>query len=686
MLRCSKYAITEIFRSNLIGLALPVLCLSFFLTIDQANAQDETGLKDSTDSAGELANQGGDALSDKYEDVAREYGGFRRSPILFGKNTNGGTQHPGLSLSGMDVGLNPLNEEKTGIYYQNEWALNGLGGAALDLSVDDEISKSSMAIFQSMSGPGAADQKPDANGNLRQTIQDSFLQNEAARDSYLDTFKTARGIAIMTLSYLDKTVAAGLATSQSQADSDAIQQQLKQMNNNIAKIANPEKARLFEDADEKFEACMEGAGFPGKKSAEKDPVIQGQEKPLPVVFDAYTQCQLNRDPADTSPAFCGGMKSYQSSKYHFCGCCAENSSFANLSTVTPLGAKNKVFYGEGYSLVDRMFLGLTVPNGQLRLEATTTDAKQSDKDFDAGRSMLDFSTMVRSLYGDILFAPKFSGVDNSKSTSRDGTKSNKLTIKLTTPLLSIQQWVRAVRDFSEVKKVNPYSRALSFNSGPGSKLEESCHWEQNEGMWLRYCPTFGGALKWGVCPALKQLIQLEKDNQLTAYTADSSGAISAPDGTSMKKDQAVAQMWSEASLGGVLLSRADLTTMTELEGTADGDRIIAAFCDTSAVEAVKRLHRKVTTLANDMLAANRKATQQDKSEILSLFKRADDQLKLGTEDSRSKVDELLLALDMQRDRRREALRSSLVATGNASERQAKRVGLLFRTFGGPYPN
>ena len=200
-------------------------------------------------------------------------------------------------------------------------------------------------------------------------------------------------------------------------------------------------------------------------------------------------------------------------------------------------------------------------------------------------------------------------------------------------------------------------------------------------------------MRWGIAPALRQLIKLEKDNKLNEYAKDSgtdyssgTNSYNKSDGTPFKRKEAVIQMWNEASLGGVMLSRADLTAMAELEGTSDGERIIESFCDTSAVEAIKRLHRKIVTLSNDLMVANRKATATDKNDVLALIKRVDDQLKAGTEDSRSKVDELLLALDMQKDRRREALRSSLVATGNASGRQARKAGMFFRTFGSPYPN
>jgi hypothetical protein len=679
MLSWLKQSVTGAISLLLIG--------SVFSQSSLAQVPDDSqsaGLVDSTLSAEELAVQGGDSLTEKYEDIAREYGGYRRSSNLFGTNASGGSAHPGLSVFGIDQGLNPHNVERNG-GASGGYNLQGLGLAALDLSVDDEITSSSVASSQNLVATGST-----------QTISDSFLQNINERDKFLDSYETARSIAIMTLSYLDKTVAAGLATSKSQADSDSIQQLLKQMNKNIARIAHPEKARFFDDQDEKFETCMRSDGSRDEiknKSIEFVPLRLGQEKPPAILFDTYEGCRLGQP----MPKFCGGMEAFKSSKYHFCSCCAESSTLIAKSTVTTAGGRERsLVSGEGFSLVDRVFMGVTVPAGKVRFEAasTSTNGAQNRETFQAGNALLDFSTMARSLYGDILYTNKY-GIGNG--SGGDGPPTNKFTLKMATPLLTVQQWVHAIRDFDNLKGVHPYSRVVTTFS-KANDAGVTCVWEHNEGMWLRYCPSFGSAVRWGIYPALKQLIRLERDNDLDEYVKDDtaysykdteSGPIrtySRIDGSTFTRADAVKQMWSEASLGGVMLTRADLKTMAELEGTSDGDRIIAAFCDTSAVEAVKRLHRKMNSLANDYIAANRKATANDKGEVLALIKRVDDQLHAGTDDSRSKVDELLIALDMQRDRRREALRASLVATGNASERAARRIGSLYHCFGGACAN
>ncbi len=675
MLICLKRSI-----SGHIGLYVIVLVLICFST--SAFAQSDNALSSGADSIQELVEQGNDLLPEKYEGVAREYGGYRKSPNLFGRNSSGGSRHPDLNQYSMEVGLNPAVAERAGIFYGGTWAIPTLS-PPLDLSVDDEITKSAIPQFRliSRSSPGGG----------KGSMHEEFMADEWLRDEYLDIFKTTRGIAELTLSYLDKTVAAGLATAKQQGDMDTMQQMLKQINHSMAKVANPEQSRLYDDLDEKFDACMNGVGSGNPPPAAGD-------RPTPVIFDAVAICQL-RTPGST---FCGGPPRYQSSPYAFCMCCAESSNFANLSTETT-GSSTGVLYNQGFSLVDRIFMGLKVPAGRLRVEhdpdavtstvvsatpTTTIDfQKPSPGGYNAGAAMIEFSGMVRAVYGDLLYTEKRSNPINvtAADTRTTGAMAGKTTIKFTSPLLSVQQWVRALRDFEHIKQIYPYAGALDFSRGVPGATTDSCHWETNEGMWLRYCSALGTAMKWGICPSINNLIKYEKDNTLTALADGTyTGSLAVPTGYA-NWPQAIIQMWSEASMGGVLLSRADVTAMAEISDTNEGQRLIAAFCDTSAVEAFRRLHRKVHSLANDMLAANRKTTKAEKEQFVSLMQRVDDQLIAGKEDSYSKVDDIILALEMQKDRKREALRSSLVATGNAAERRARRVGGLFHNFGGAFP-
>jgi len=144
-----------------------------------------------------------------------DFNAYEKTPILFdsvGANRN--RQYPKLS-TGPD------------------------GIQNVSVSTDDEVMKSSLAIYRPVS-----------------EIQTSFAENQTERDNHLDMFKRLRGVAILTLSYLDKTVAAGLATVQQQVDMDTIHQLLKQISWTNSKIANPQRSQLYEDTEEKLNLCM----------------------------------------------------------------------------------------------------------------------------------------------------------------------------------------------------------------------------------------------------------------------------------------------------------------------------------------------------------------------------------------------------------------------------------------------
>ncbi len=109
-----------------------------------------------------------------------------------------------------------------------------------DLGADDEIMKTSMSVFQPI-----------------KRLQKDFLEDETARDAYLNSALTVRGIAVMTMGFLDKTVGAGLTAVQQQADMNTVQQLLKQISWTSSKMANGDRSPSYRDVDEKLEACLE---------------------------------------------------------------------------------------------------------------------------------------------------------------------------------------------------------------------------------------------------------------------------------------------------------------------------------------------------------------------------------------------------------------------------------------------
>src|SRR5262249_44062437 len=108
------------FRSALarisLNLCFCVFALTFSAHVASAQGTDDA-MSESTGSIEDLVDQGQDYLNEKHEGIAREYGGYRRSPNLFGINQSGGDRRPDLSLFSLEVGLNPMASERTGIYW-----------------------------------------------------------------------------------------------------------------------------------------------------------------------------------------------------------------------------------------------------------------------------------------------------------------------------------------------------------------------------------------------------------------------------------------------------------------------------------------------------------------------------------------------------------------------------------------
>ena len=67
------------------------------------------------------------------------------------------------------------------------------------------------------------------------------------RQDYLDAAKTLRGVTNMAMGFLDKVLGAGLISIHNEMTQSLIQQQLKQINWTMTKIAHPDQAEMFRD-------------------------------------------------------------------------------------------------------------------------------------------------------------------------------------------------------------------------------------------------------------------------------------------------------------------------------------------------------------------------------------------------------------------------------------------------------
>lgn len=176
----------------------------------------------------------------------------------------------------------------------------------LNLGVDNEVKKASWGIFQP----------------LRKMVT-SFSNDKTSRDDFLNLFSTLRGVAFLTLSYLDKTVAAGLASVQQQADQNNTQLILKQIAWSTTQSANPNLSRIFDDTREKVTECMANGGR-----------------------------EVGRTKLDCAEA-CGAAPTGTDGLFGYCVCCSEATKQLNLSTEDNTTGV--------FSLIERVFYGTRKP-------------------------------------------------------------------------------------------------------------------------------------------------------------------------------------------------------------------------------------------------------------------------------------------------------------------------------------
>lgn len=231
------------------------------------------------------------------------YKGYSKSPIIFDSIVDGKTRKYPTIGTGQQSRMTRREDSLT----------------VLNLGVDDEITKANMAIYQPV-----------------YALEKDFSDDKFARDRHLDLSRSLRGIAILTLSYLDKTVAAGLATTQQQADQNTQNQLLKQIAWTSSKLANPQREALYNDMDEKIEACLISSGRPSTWGGSEN--VRRVVMPEPCV-----QCL---DASRAIPTRGQGLFSY-------CVCCAEQASAVNKVT-----DQSDAFW----SLLKRIFYGFKEPS------------------------------------------------------------------------------------------------------------------------------------------------------------------------------------------------------------------------------------------------------------------------------------------------------------------------------------
>jgi hypothetical protein len=532
------------------------------------------------------------------------YKGYDRTPVLFDDLRYGRERtHPRGSYP-----QSPAANYFTGAEQQH---LQRNSIKVFNLGVDDEVNKATMTIYQPL-----------------HFMHQDFANDPMQRDRHLDMFKTLRGTAVLTLSYLDKTVAAGLATTQAQADAHLSNQLLKQLNWTSSKLANPHRAMLYQDIDEKVEACLKWGSTA---------VIPRTGR---VPFSTENVCDVEcRDPKYGVPGLndrvggrvgkVGNINDQYTGAYDYCVCCAEIVTALNATVRTGTfnpADKNPTDISRVTSLVDRIFLGTEGPTGNI-----------------PGPQLALFRDNIanfREMYGDVLISPcqsyAYQGQGGDAQTDsptclQDG--SAKIEYRL--PELSVADKIKLFRDGL------PNPQECATRSGTG-------------------CPMVGSPIKDGICPAIHKI--------MTRWPPE-------------ENDQELRELWLQASMGR-LLTGDDINNMFimaqlepgELRGVGFNQdlrrmddsgwnrvssrfkRYLNTFCDSMAVSAFKKYHFRMMALSEDQLRINQKATEHDKSKFRDLMARVSAQIELAERDmeSSSVADRMLAGLDTEADRERVA--------------------------------
>lgn len=570
---------------------------------------------------------GGDDLTKKYEGLSLEYGGYERTPILFDPNPKGQRQRVYPQLSRLRQFTREYKDPLTGATTGSE-TKNTATFTSIDISVDDEILFTKMAMFQPL-----------------EVMQDNFADSDALRDSYLNLFGKSRGVAILTLSYLDKTVAAGLATVKSQADAQIANQLLKQISWTSARMANPSRDHVFDDLDNRFQSCM--MEFKGPRRVTS-------AKPAALWTELKTQCTLN----------CPGLKGYE-----FCMCCAERhpTMIAKLSTSDTLHCSDElpinVSFSDArirnassyWSLAEQTFIGnqsdstaspscngsaCSRARGNKPTVGCMVTGQGCDENTQYG--VYRFEEMFRWLYGDICLMPgqaSTSQAEETKKRGESGYNADGLRMKYIAPMWSVPQAIEVLRN------------------GPTSS---PC-------APMLYCPITQQELAHGICPAFKKLVEI----------AEKPGGI---EEARRNNQRELEIMWIEASLGSMLTPK-DINDVVAMKGPKR-ERFIDTFCDASAATAFRRLHNRMQSIVEDHLIQSRTTKDVDKNSLRQMVGRVNSYIALGRDDAQSATDTLLIGASIENDRRKEAQRASIVAAGEAAAASSSATTQVLPIFGG----
>ena len=464
---------------------------------------------------------------------------------------------------------------------------------ALNLGVNDEVLKTTMAIYQPL-----------------RLLQNDMANDEVARDDYLNLFKSLRGVANLTLSYLDKTVSSGLATTQQQLDENASNHISKQISWTSSRIANPQRSAVYIDTDQKIEACL------------SDGVVEvdGGPDDKRNIRMALKDCEkveaCGKRPA-TKDKLGEGL-------YSWCVCCAEMTAHMNDT----LPVKDKDIGAKTYSLVAKAFYGTKgVETGN-----PTKDYNHKDE---IKVFVKDVVGAFREMYGDV-------------QIKGDGKK---LTYEYVYPNLS------------------PALKTKFFREGCTAVADNNPGCEE----CTLACPLTQTKVTMGICPAMVEILRNWPQTAKDAVGGDANKkriarnkwinasfgkVVSARDIDNMFEliDQpATGEKWFDGPMPPGKLGR-----------------WLDAFCDASAVSGFKRFHVRMKSVTLDHITQNFHITAQEKGMLMNLMGRVDEYLALTEVDvnsgyvSESALTGIAIAADRKKQARQAAGMAATINHSNAA--------------------
>lgn len=452
-----------------------------------------------------------------------------------------------------------------------------------NLSVQDEVTKTSMAVYQPLI-----------------KIQSDFADDKNQRDAHLNLFTTVRGIALLTLSYLDKTIAAGLATTQEQVDQHTTHYLLKQIAWAQSKMANPERAWVYKDTDEKVESCL------SQLKEKKLLMAIGSEKHINFDFGVCDDRCLS---SVTKAA--GGrvvLDSTKAGQLDYCVCCSEVTSKVDIANE---GDPADIIPVPKFSLVKRAICGQKGPCGSPAALSSPPSGK-----------VKDFFDQFRDLYGDVIYNSP--GIGDLRETQA---------ISLTMPNFTVTDRVRFFRngcgapDLQADMTSCPAAPKVDLGICPAIKAI-LCAWPAKDTKTWKELWREASLGKIFTAEDFVKMFKLIGEAPGTLPYLESSSATSLANSPCDSINKTV----NNSPDTGISILIPKLADLRNWKPGGYFGQYLDNLCDSAAIGAFKRYHYRMMAVAEDHLLLNRKATEADKKYTRDLMGRVTTDLELAERD------------------------------------------------------